>query len=413
VLPALMKAAEVTLWTDQPSWQRDLGSVVPVRRFRADRLPFFELNRADVTFYNIGNNPQFHGGIWEASRLLSGVVVLHDLRLHHFFDGIFRVKFRDLQSYLAAMKRFYGVEGERDAAVCFQNDATNIDYMAERYPLTELALENAAGVVVHTGEAFTNLSQKKLWPIAYAPLPFPAPPASSQIRRDEGQYKLIVFGYIGRNRRLDSILTALGRSSYKARYQLDVYGTILNDEKRLRELISSLGLGRQVAFHGYKTEDELDEALGRADLAINLRYPTMGEASGSQLRIWAHSLPSLVSKVGWYASLPKGTVALVRTDEHEIGDIASHLGNFVENPSHFSEMGHRGRRVLEEHHSPAAYVATILELGQAAQLYRSKLAGLELANRTSLIATRCFSPDVLSELFPRVATEIHALAEEC
>ncbi len=413
VLPALMQAAEVTLWTDQPGWQRDLEKNVSVKRYRADRLPFFELNRADVTIYNIGNNPQFHGGIWEASRLLSGVVVLHDLRLHHFFDGIYRVKLRDLHSYLAVMKKFYGEEGRRDAAICFQQDARNIDYMAERYPLTELALENASGVVVHTPEAFNVLSQKNLWPVAYAPLPFPTEQRSDRTRREAGPYRLIVFGYIGRNRRLKSILLALAQSDYKERYQLDVYGTILDDEKQLRELISSLDLGRRVRLHGYKTETELDAALAGADLAINLRYPTMGEASGSQLRIWAHGLPSLVSNVGWYASLPQETVALVRTEEHEVDDIAAHLLAFVEKPSQFSEMGERGRRLLEEQHSPKAYVATVLELAQAAQSFRSKLAGLELAQRTALIAAECLTPDLFNDSFRRVGTEIQALAEEC
>ena len=36
------------------------------------------------------------------------------------------------------------------------------------------------------------------------------------------------------------------------------------------------------------------------ELLINLRYPTMGEASLSQLRIWRHALPSMVTQVGWH-----------------------------------------------------------------------------------------------------------------
>ena len=72
-------------------------------------------------------------------------------------------------------------------------------------------------------------------------------------------------------------------------------------------------------FHGFTSEKKLDEALSQAHLAINLRYPTMGEA-WSQLRIWAHASQS-GSQVGWYATLPPDTVRFVRPDTNEVADI--------------------------------------------------------------------------------------------
>ena len=411
VLPALADVAEVTVWTDQQRWDAELDRTVRVRKFRADRPPTAELNGADITIYNIGNNPEFHGGIWTMSQQLSGLVVLHDLRLHHFFDGIFRVQRRDLHSYLAVMNRYYGAAGQRDAAICFQHEAKNIDEMAERYPLTELALENSLGVVVHTAEAFATLARNSPRPLSYAPLPFAARARPNTLRHSEDRFRLIVFGYIGRNRRLESILRALAQSEHKGRFQLDVFGSILNDEKKLRSLISSLGLTKGVSLHGYKTESELDEALSRADLAINLRYPTMGEASGSQLRIWDHALPSFVSNVGWYASLPSDAVAFVRTDEHEIEDLQSHLRAFLENPQRFFEMGQRGRRELEEKHAPETYVARVMELATAAQGFSARLAGFDLAERTARAAAQYLPPTLLDETFQRVAEEVHTLVE--
>src|SRR5205085_8262168 len=116
--------------------------------------------------------PLFHGAIWQVSRRHSGIVVLHDIRLHHFFDGLYRVAWRDLPAYLNAMQFYYGEEGARDAAECFAENARNIDYMAEKYPLTEHAAENAIGLLVHTREAFERLKADSVCPIAYAPLPF-------------------------------------------------------------------------------------------------------------------------------------------------------------------------------------------------------------------------------------------------
>ena len=57
---------------------------------------------------------------------------------------------------------------------------------------------------------------------------------------------------------------------------------------------------RLVKIHGYVRD--LDERLAEADLAVNLRYPSMGEASAAQLRIWDHALPSLVTERGGIAS---------------------------------------------------------------------------------------------------------------
>src|SRR2546426_4376590 len=87
VLPALSKLAEVTLWTDSGEWDKGVEKYAEVRPYRLDRMPWVSLNRADTNVYQIGNNPLFHGPIWQISRLQPGVVVLHDFRLHHFFDG--------------------------------------------------------------------------------------------------------------------------------------------------------------------------------------------------------------------------------------------------------------------------------------------------------------------------------------
>ena len=133
VLPALSQIAKVTLWTEQREWDRSLEDQATVRSFRLERMPWSEINRADACIYQIGNNPLFHGAIWQVSRLHAGVVVLHDFSLHHFFDGLYRVKWRDLESYQAVMETYYGEEGRRDAAESYHNEARNIGYMAERY----------------------------------------------------------------------------------------------------------------------------------------------------------------------------------------------------------------------------------------------------------------------------------------
>ena len=418
VLGALAARADVTLWTDQTHWDASLGRRAEVRRFRADHFPWAELNRGGVCVYHIGNNPLFHGAIWQVSRRCPGVVALHDLRLHHFFDGLYREQWDDRDGYLTEMEYYYGAEGRRDGEENFRTSAARIDEMAARYPLTQLACENSLGVVAHTREAYDELRQENSRPVAYLPLPFAAGASHEAVSRRPGgavsgaggpPFRLIVFGYVGRNRQLDELLAALAAFPGKDRFRLDVYGQLLIDEGRVRARIAELGLDERVTLRGFVPERELDEALGRAHLAVNLRYPTMGEASGSQLRIWAHALPSLVTETGWYATLPPDAVRFVRPG-HAVADVQAHLREFLSDPAGFAEMGARGRRVLEEQHAPDAYAAALLEFARRAAGFRPHAAAAKLARRAGSLMDEWAEVNLSHAGAARVAGHILALA---
>ena len=412
VLPALSSLAEVTLWTDQQNWDSQLEELAEVRTYKLEKIPWRELNGSDMTFYQIGNNPLFHGNIWQLSRSHPGVIVLHDSRLHHFFDGLFRVKWRDRHGYLAMMERYYGQQGRSDGEACYRDEARNIDYMAEQYPLTVLAIENALGVVVHNRESFESLAENPQSPLAYAPLPFAIKRKAMRTSRSTGApFRLILFGYIGRNRRLQSVFRALAGMSERDQFHLDIFGSILDDEKEIRLQIAGLKLKNHVTLHGFAPEPELDEALSNSDLAINLRFPTMGEASGSQLRIWAHALPSLVSPVGWYRMLSPETVAFVRHDENEISDIQRHLRSFLSDQQPFISMGQKGRKELEQHHSPEAYATMMIEMAETAMRFRSRAAYVALAERTARKTSEWLDQRLADEVFLRIAAETLALAQ--
>lgn len=379
ILPSLSKQCELTLWTDQDNWDRDLENLATVRHFDPNRISWVDLHRADVTFYNIGNNHLFHAAIWQVSRRHPGIVILHDLRVHNFFDSLYRAQWRDPAGYLAHMKQYYGEQGLRHAKE-FISSSVNIDFMTERYPLTPLALENCLAVLVHTQEALERVHAMKQWPVAHASLPrtLPSQPDDGP-RPPTPPYRLIMFGYMGKNRRLDAVLEALGALPERESFQLDIFGEI-PDGRRLRRRIAKLGIGHLVHVHGYANESELNKALQTSHLAINLRYPTMGEASGSQLRIWYHALPSLVTDVGWYSSLSRDTVLHVRP-EHEIADIQSHLRTFLKTPEPFANMGQRGLRTLLEAHDPESYVRTILDLAANAPEFRVRKSAYDLARQ--------------------------------
>lgn len=384
LLPTLAEKAEVTLWTDASEWDADLEKLALVRRYDPEHLTWAALNRADMSVYHIGNNAPFHSSIWQVSQRHPGGVVLHDASLQHLFIDYFMHRQRNPPHYFAEMERYYGIEGRRYAEQLFSGGNFQLDYIAKHYPLTSLGAAGALAVLVHTKGAFDLLQRADGPPLAYAPLPFEreraaSPPSRSYAVRG-APYRLIVFGHLGKNRCLEATFDALASLPARERFRLDVYGRIL-DEDYLRTKICACGIDHLVQLHGFVSDEKLDEALAAAHLAINLRYPSMGEASGSQLRLWSWALPSLVTDVDWYARLPDDAVAFVRPGL-EFEDIQNHLNAFLRDPESFQKMGARGQRILQQEHTHEKYGETLLQLIAAAQRFRPQAELHRLAERT-------------------------------
>jgi glycosyltransferase involved in cell wall biosynthesis len=408
LMPVLRKWAEITLWTDQLKWDESIEQWATVRRFDPEELGCRVLNNAEITFFNIGNNSLFHSAIWRASQRFKGVTILHDVRLQHFFESYYRTGRHDRAGYVMEMQRYYGETGRHAAEALWSGQCT-IDEVAKHFPLTELALRNSLGVVVHTRPAFEEIKQMGRWPVGYLALPAAVRAACPLEQRAESRppYKIIMFGHMGTNRRVESVLAAMAGLAQRNQFRLDIFGD-LRDENLIRSKTLSLNLEEIVHVHGFVAEEVLRGALAAADLGINLRNPTMGEASASQLQLWEHCLPVLVSPVGFYVDFPADTMAFVRP-ESEIEDIQSHLRDFLAQPRRFREMGMRGRKLVEKHHTPEAYVEGLLQMaGRAREFGPDQLAG-DLATRVGLQLGSLLSPDDLEPSCHRVAKEITAM----
>ncbi len=362
LLPCLCSKAEVTLWTDQDTWDAALERHCEVRRFHCASVPWKDVNRADLSVFHLGNNRDFHDRIWQVSRMHAGAVVVHDLRLQDFFWGALSRKPGGPSEYIALMDHVYGAAGA-SAARQFVDGTQTLDSLILSFPLTEAVVENALGVVVHTQGGFNLVSSHTQASLAYLPLPYPAAPDATfqawnrrRNRPARAPFQLVVLGHIGPNRRIISLLQALGSLPAKNDFRLQVYG-IVWDEAHVRDKIREYGVEQLVTLHGFTPQ--LDDAIADADLAINLRFPSMGEASGSQLQLWDHALPSIVTRTGWYAELPEAAVSFVEIDR-EIEDLRQHLGAFSRDPEAFAKMGENGRAALIAQHSPAMFVEGLM-----------------------------------------------------
>ena len=412
LLPHLQMAGDVTLWTDQPGWDKTPAINARVRQFDFNRMPWRELNEADANFYNIGNNIRFHRAIHEVCRLHPGIVILHDFRLQDFFFGLYHDVLNDRKSFLTHMARCHGGEAFCEAQEQWK-DNSNAVQMALRYPLTELALVNAVGTVVHAEEAFESARHFDKCPVACLPLPYAAEPVSmagnSGKYARQSIYNLIVFGYLGSNRRLEILLKALQQFPDRRHFHLDIYGPIIHAAP-VTSLVASPELRKIVSLHGHCPENRLHAALQNAHLAINLRNPTMGEASISQLRIWRYALPSLVTRLDWYAGLPANTVAFVEPD-HELEGVHKHLSAFLADPESFRRMGESGYQHLKTVHNPGNYVRELMEFAVECRNFRGIRPLMNtMPERLAQIVDDWASPKTNPGFFSSLAHQLAALA---
>ena len=354
------------------------------------------LNAGNIPVYNLGNNPTFFAHTWFLSQFKPGIVILHDVKLHHFFEGIYRAQLCDDQRYVDLLARHYGARG-REAGAAYCQSKLSINFMAEHFPMTTWAVENALAVVVHTDYAYQQVRKATTTPVWVTPLPHDAPVSrlpvtSAKQRRNERvdfspqrPAKLVIFGYLNVNRRIIEFLHALATMPERECFEVHILGTVFH-RVAVEAAVNLLDFADRVTLHGYVPDARLEEVLDDADLAINLRYPTMGEASGSQLRIWDHALPSLVTFTEGYKSLPPQCVSFVRP-EHERTDIQQHLRLFLRHPRRYQEKGQHARRWLLEHHQPVTYVDAIKAICENAGALRSRQTRLRLAERVGKAMT--------------------------
>ena len=371
ILPELAATTDLILWTDAPDWDRELYDFAPVRRLDPDRVTprdFAMANRPDgkpgqgpeAVFVNIGNAWPFHSGFMRMIQRIPSIVILHDMAIQEFcFDAMERGHFpRDV--YEANMLKWHGAAGLAAARDVFEERRERGDLTRE-IPGFELALTRAVSVLTHTPVARDAVAATDTVPTYLLDLPFrPSPKAPEVIRSNIGPMRLVQFGYTGPNRRLQKVLEALAPLKGEIDFQLDVMGTLW-DAPYIQKRIRELGLTHHVTLHGFVEEEDLDRRLAAAHLVFNLRYPSMGEASGSQMRIWNAAAASVVTDLGWYADLPEDTVFKIEQD-NEVAALQSLIRRLHADPTLGRSVGTAGRARLEAGHTPAQYAHSIAEI---------------------------------------------------
>jgi glycosyltransferase involved in cell wall biosynthesis len=381
--------SEIARYSEQLlPYLRQLAEVLTVEDGTDGTAPVMQMADAGVAIlpvYHIGNNP-LHLPIYQRSLQEPGLVVLHDLSLvdlaRHLSHQLERPElWKDM------MCRQYGDEVR---ALVNRSEKSVADYneMVANYPLFQPFVAGALGVLVHSRYALDALQRQLAPGTPVLRLNLPAPPPDERLApvATSEPLRFVFCGHVGPNRRLVEFLQAWGSLPSPQRITLELYGNI-SSSRQLLQHAGQFGVEQFIRINGYVSDAELEQALQSADFAINLRWPTMGEASASQLRYWTAALPTLVSDVGWYAELPADSVCRISVG-NEAGDLRALLEDALASRDKYRQVGLQGQARLRRAHNPEYYARELLAF--AARLSDGRLACRTLERElVPVVASMC------------------------
>jgi glycosyltransferase involved in cell wall biosynthesis len=332
--------------------------------------------RVDVSLYHIGNDPQAHGWIVDALRRERGPVVLHDFVLHHLVAGL-TIGRGDNDAYLDAMFRDSGVVGRLLAHGVIDGLVPPLwETRAERFPLTREVLDYATGLIVHSRYVAERCREMRFsGPIWRVPMPaWPKLPELPAAELPTGRWPVIgCFGYLTTTKRIPQLVEAFTRLRHEFPEALLVLAGRPTSGFALDPLLEQHGLrrGKDVMELDFVDEARLWALMAASDVCVNLRWPTMGETSGTAIRALSLGRPLVVSDVGWYSELPVDTVAKVAAGPTEVDELTQVLSRLSSDAELRGRLGASGE----------AYVRREHDLDQVAEAYAAALeeaAGREL-----------------------------------
>jgi glycosyltransferase involved in cell wall biosynthesis len=329
----------------------------------------------DAVVHQMGNGDA-HAFLYDLLPRVPGLLVLHDLVLHHararaFLDAPavrayaaapHDAALRDaarapLEAYGAELAYAYPAQAERLRAAQL---GTVGDLLPYAYPLFRLPVEASRAVAVHNrfmadavrAEVPGAVVSEVAMPIAVTEA---APGRVRELRARLGlaEDALVVgaFGLMTREKRLDTTLRAVARvRAALPRVRVLLVGPV-PDRRALDAAIDARGLRGIALVAGRVPLEQLPDHVAAADVVVHLRYPTARETSAALLRALAQGRPTVVSDLENLSDLPDG--AVVRADvADEEGEVTRALLRLAESPALRARLGAAARAHVASAHSP-------------------------------------------------------------
>ena len=355
------------------------------RWFPAAELPARQTACAGLV-YHLGNSPE-HAAVYELLPRLPGLLVLHDLVLHHARARAFlespaarayaarpdsaerrAAALRDVARYRDELAYGYPAQAERLLAAQLDTSGALLPYA---FPLVRLPAEAARLVAVHNAYAARAVREEApdaevlTLPMPARALPVAAGDAAALRARlglEPGDVVVGCIGLLTPEKRVETVARALARAATALpSLRLLLVGAAA-DPAWLRGLLARLGVAERAVVTGRVPFEELGAHLEAVDLAVHLRYPTARETSAALLRLLAQGRAAVIADLEHQAEIPAQAVLRVDPSDEE-GEVTRALLRLGARPDLRARMGA----------AAAAWAAREHSFGRVARAWESAL----------------------------------------
>jgi len=320
-----------------------LGHLVDLEIF-SSAAQTFDPARFDIAVYQVGNNGH-HDFAYETALRHPGVVVMHESNLHHLIADL-TIRRDNWDAYISECA-YNGGDVARAYAERVRKLEVGPDY--EGLPLTRRVLESARGVIVHSHFMEAEIRAAGFTgPVAVIPHGAWIPEGDRNAWRyklglDEVTPLIGIFGYLKPYKRIAESLRAFRRLVRLVPKARMILVGEPHPEFPLAQMIRTMGLSAQVRILGFAPIEDFVGYLAACDIVLNLRYPTVGESSGTLLRSLGLGKAVMVSEIGSFAEFPEDVCLKVPVGAGEEDLIFEYLNLLVSRPEVTQALGARAR----------------------------------------------------------------------
>jgi glycosyltransferase involved in cell wall biosynthesis/SAM-dependent methyltransferase len=323
-----------------------LAPMAEVEVFSGADQPF-DPARFDIALYHVGNNPH-HEFVYETALRHPGVVVMHESNLHHLIAGL-TIRRGNWDAYVAECEYAGGAEA-RAFAERVRRLEVGPDY--DGVPMTRRLQESARGAVVHSRFMQEELRAAGFQgPAAVIPHGAWIPHADRHAFRhklglDELTPLIGIFGFLKPYKRIAESLRAFRRLLRLAPNVKMILVGEPHPDFPIEPMIRSMGLSASVRLLGFTPIEDFVGYLAACDIVLNLRFPTVGESSGTLLRSLGLGKAVLVSELGSFQEFPDDVCLKVPPGPGEEDLIFEYLNLLVAQPEVCRALGDRAREYV-------------------------------------------------------------------
>ena len=357
LLHELIAYYDIELIVDQPT-----VSIPWIQaNFNIRNLEWFEAHadEYDHVLYHIGNS-SLHQHMFNLLKHHPGVVVLHDFFISNVLEDI------DYNGYAPgvfsrALYQSHGLSG-----LISQKKMGHTESIWT-FPCNRGVLENATGIIVHSkySEVLASNWYGRRNAAHWRNIPLIRGHHGSKVDRKTARTKLgladtdfIVcsFGMMLTTKCNDILLDAWFESllALDSRCLLIFVGENNNGEygEQILRKITQHQAGEKIFITGFVSQENYDDYLAAADIAVQLRTRSRGETSASILDCLLHGLPTIVNSHGSAGELPDEVLMKIE-DKFSLEQLRDALNKLWEDSNLRKKLSLAARQYIEKHHAPS------------------------------------------------------------